>query len=101
MAQSNGIIGITEIEARLGDAIRDAFFRGDYKEGRAAMCLWAEKNGAPQINFWEYSRNKKPGIHMAPFPWSSGWSSGENRDYSYLVFSDEMAMKILVLGCMP
>lgn len=87
--QSNGISHITDMEAKLGDMLRERFTT------KNDLDRWAGEHGLTMLDFWEYCENKREGIHLAPMPLRN-WRNGH--DKTYLVFGDELAMKILVLG---
>ncbi len=92
MAQSNGISQITEIEARLGDLLRARF------STREDLDRWAEEYGTPMLSFWDYSKTKRQDIHLAPIPVNL---LDRSYDKTYLVFGDELAMRILALDFIP
>jgi hypothetical protein len=91
MAQSNGISQITDIEAKLGDLLRERF------SSREDVDRWAEEYGVHMRNFWDYSKTKRQGIHLAPIP----LCLRDHHDKTYIVFGDELATRILALGFIP
>jgi len=103
MNSSNGISYITEMEAKLGDMLREGFpadrsSHEAYLKCKERLDSWARENGIRAMSFWDYaeSRRKHPELHFAPLP----MPKNGNQD-AFLVFSHEMALRVLYFGQIP
>jgi len=101
---SNWINCITETEARIGDILAREFpIKNDSFHSRAEARLklkgWAASHGIRILSFWDYgeTKRKNPELHLVPSPHPDIHDSGD----TFLVFDDELATKILVLGGVP
>ena len=103
MISSNGVCLITETEARLGDLLRDNFPKDGLDRDQMILAKiefdeWASKNHIPRLSFWDYTPTKKkhPELHLVPTP-----HPGISNSDQFLVFSQELATRILTLGFIP
>jgi hypothetical protein len=103
MYSSNGTSLITEIEAKLGDLMRDGFPHdgtySEYHKAKDKFLACIEANGIRLMSFWDYTETKKKkttGINLAPSPFST-----PGREDHYVVFDDELATRVLALGFLP
>lgn len=103
MISSNGVCYITETEARIGDILRDSFPREGLDHDHMILAKiefdeWAAKNNIPRMSFWDYTDTKKksPELHLVPTP-----HPGLSNNDKFLVFTEELATRILTLGFIP
>jgi len=90
MIQSNGICNITEIEAKLGDILKESF------RDKIELDEWAVQNNIQKLSFWDYTdtKKKKPELHLVPSPHRNGLSNRE----TFLAFDHELALLTIFLG---
>lgn len=105
MICSNGICGITEIEAKIGDILCKSFpcditDRESYIEAKLKLNSWVIKNKIEQLSFWDYTPTKKirPDAILAPSPFHHPI---EQNSKAYLDFPFDLAMIVLHFDYVP
>jgi hypothetical protein len=92
MNSSNGTSYITEIEAKLGDLMRDSFPHDgtyeDYHKAKSKFLTWIETNRIRLMSFWDYIKQRNNRNKPCPQP---VLNSKQGRPLR--VFDDELATR--------